>query len=223
MISIGLSLGLIFVLLVVSEVLWRRGSLQPETARKLIHILVGTFIAFWPLYMSWQTIQLLSVALFVGVFISYRFGVFGAIHRVKRRSAGELWYPVGIGLSALATIQPWVFALAILHVSLADGLAAVTGTRWGRSSRYRIGTHTKSLIGSFTFLVISFALCMFAYIFLGDELPGVSLAVFAVLPFLATAVESISRHGLDNVFVPLSVIFALGLPTGTLVFSSIIF
>lgn len=219
---IVLSLGIIFSLLVTFEYLWRRGLLEPETARKFIHISVGTFIAFWPLYMSWQTIQLLSLALFAGVLISYEFGVFGAIHKVKRQTSGELWYPLGIGLAAVLITQPWIFALAILHLSLADGLAAVVGSKWGRRSTYYIGTHTRSLLGSFTFLIVSLVLSLSAFIFLRDELPGVSLAVFAVVPFLATMVESLSRHGLDNIFVPLSVVVALGLPTGTLVFSSII-
>lgn len=214
---IGLSLALIFVGLFVAEILWRRSKLEPETARKLIHISVGTFIAFWPLYMSWQTIQLLSVALFAGVFLSYEFGVFGAIHRSKRRRSGELWYPVGIGLCALLIVQPWIFTIAILHLALADGAAAVVGSKWGKR-HYQIGMHTRSLSGSLAFLIISVGLNIFAFFALRDELPGVSLAVFATVPFLATAIESISRRGLDNVFIPLSVVFAMGLPTGTLIF-----
>lgn len=215
-----LSLALIFFLLVTTEILWRRGKLEPETARKIIHIFVGVFIAFWPLYMSWTTIQLLSLALFAGVFLSYELGVFGAIHHSKRRRPGELWFPVGIGLCALLTTQPWIFAVAVLHLALADGLAATVGSKWGWR-HYQIGLHTRSLIGSFVFLIISFGLSIFAFLVLRSELPDTSLAVFAVVPFLATAVESISRHGIDNVLVPTSVVFALGLPTGTLVFSSV--
>jgi phytol kinase len=219
MLPIIVSLFAIFSLLVVCEILWRRGNFEPETARKLIHILVGSFIAFWPLYMSWQTIQLLSLALFIGVFLSYEFGVFGAIHHTRRRRAGELWFPLGVGLTALLTVQPWIFCIAILHLSIADGLAAVVGSRWGWK-HYQIGEHTRSFFGSLAFLMTSLALCASAYIFLREELPGVSLAVFAIIPFLSTAVESISRKGLDNIFIPLSVTFALGLPTGTLVFAN---
>lgn len=214
MLAIVLSLGIIFALLVISEFLWRKGQLEPETARKSIHIIVGSFIAFWPLYMSWQTIQLLCLAMFLGVLTSYQFGVFGAIHKVKRRTSGELWYPLGIGLASLLTIQPWIFTVAILHLSLADGFAAVVGKKYA-IRHYQIGLHTRSFLGSFTFLMISLGLCMFAFFVLRGELPGVSLAVFAVAPFLFTAVESISRHGLDNVFIPLSVVVVLGLPTGT--------
>jgi phytol kinase len=215
--AIVLSLGLILLLLVGNELLWRKKSLEPETARKIVHISVGSFIAFWPLYMSWTTIQVLSLALLAGVAISYQFGVFGAIHNVKRRTGGELWYPVGIGLAATMTGQPWIFCVAVLHLSIADGIAAIVGEKYG-IMHYKIGGHTRSIIGSFAFLATSFALCMFAFIVLRNELPGISLAVFAVTPFLTTAVESLSRHGLDNVFIPLSVVVALGLPTGTLVF-----
>ncbi|MEX2014421.1 MAG: hypothetical protein WD885_00605 [Candidatus Saccharimonadales bacterium] len=215
MIAIILSLGLIFLLLVINELAWRQGKLQAEEARKVIHVLVGAFIAFWPLYMSWKTIQILSILLFLGIFISYKYGVFGAIHKVKQKTAGELWYPVGIGLAAAFTVQPWIFTVAILHLALADGFAAVFGRKYG-IMHYRIGPHTKSVVGSLVFLVISSVLCIIAYFVLSEELPGISLAVFAVTPFLATAVESISRHGIDNVLIPLTVVFALGLPTSTL-------
>lgn len=167
--------------------------------------------------MTWREIQLLSLALFIGVLISYQFGVFGSIHNVKRRTSGELWYPVGIGLSALLTVQPWIFCVAILHLSLADGLAAIVGKKYG-IMHYRVGEHTRSIIGSFAFLIISFCLCIFAFVVLRNEIPGMSLGVFAVTPFLATAVESVSRRGLDNVFIPLVVVFALALPTGTFSF-----
>lgn len=210
-----LSLGLIIILLLVNELAWRKGKLEAEEARKIIHVLVGAFIAFWPLYMSWRTIQILSIILFIGIFISYKYGVFGAIHKVKRKTAGELWYPIGIGLAATLTVQPWIFTVAILHLALADGFAAVFGRKYG-IMHYRIGPHTKSVLGSFVFLVISSVLCAIAYVVLSEELPGISLAVFAVTPFLTTAVESISRRGIDNVLIPLTVVFALGLPTGTL-------
>lgn len=217
MFPILLSLAIILVILVVIEIIWRSGDISPEAGRKTIHILVGSFIAFWPLYMSWQTIQILSGLLFLGIVFSYIFGVFGAIHNVKRRTSGELWYPIGIGLCALLTKEPWVFSIAVLHMSLADGLAAVAGEKYG-IRKYKIGNHTRSLIGSSVFLAVSFSLCIFAYVYLIGELPQKSIAVFVIVPFLATAVESISRHGLDNILVPLSIILALGLPTNALIF-----
>lgn len=220
MLAIALSLALILFLLVGNEILCRKKNIEPETGRKTIHISVGSFIAFWPLYMSWREIQVISLILFIGVLVSYQFGVFGAIHNVKRRTSGELWYPVGIGLSALLTVQPWVFCVAVLHLSLADGLAAIVGKKYG-IMHYKIGEHTRSIVGSLAFLVISFLLCIFAFLALRNEVPGMSLAVFAVTPFLATAVESVSRHGLDNVFIPLTVVFALALPTGTFSFGLI--
>lgn len=211
-----ISLGLIFLLLIVAEYLWRTNRLEAETSRKIIHIGAGTFIAFWPLYMSWGMIQFLAILLFIGIFLSYQIGFFGAIHKIKQKSSGELWYPIGIGLTALLISQPWIFTIAILHLALADGFASIIGYRFGLR-HYRIGQHTKSLIGSFAFFVTSMALCVLAYIVLSPELPGTSLAVFALTPFLVTAVESISRNGIDNVLIPLTIVFAFGLPTGTLV------
>lgn len=211
-----ISLGLIFLVLLIAEYLWRTQRLEAETSRKIIHIGVGSFIAFWPLYMSWSMIQLLSGILFLGILLSYQMGVFGAIHKIKQRSSGELWFPIGIGLAAVFTNQPWIFTIAVLHLALADGFASIIGYRFGLR-HYQIGQHTKSLIGSFAFFITSAGLCLLAYLVLLPELPGTSLAVFALTPFLATAVESVSRNGIDNVLIPLAVVFAFGLPTGTLV------
>lgn len=216
MITAIISLGLIFLLLIISEYLWRTNRLEAETSRKIIHISVGSFIAFWPLYMSWGMIQFLAGLLFVGILLSYQLGVFGAIHKIKQQSSGELWFPIGIGLAALLTSQPWIFTVAVLHLALADGFASIIGYRFG-IRHYRIGQHTKSFLGSTAFFITSFVLCSAAYIVLLPELPGTSLAVFILMPFLATAVESISRQGIDNVLIPLAVVFAFGLPTGTLV------
>ena len=121
-VSIFISLAAIFLLLLITESLWRQHKLPTETSRKIIHMGTGVIIAFWPLYLSWLTIQLLSLCLLVVILLSHHFHIFKSIHSVKRLTKGEILYPVGIGLCALLEPAPWMFTAAILHLALADGL-----------------------------------------------------------------------------------------------------
>ena len=47
----------VFLILIFAEYLSRYKGVHSELTRKLVHILVGMFVAFWPLFLSWQQIQ----------------------------------------------------------------------------------------------------------------------------------------------------------------------
>ena len=197
---------LVFVLLVVSELYWRKRQPHSELSRKFIHITVGSFVAFWPFFLSWGQIQLLSIAFLIVITISKKLHIFQAIHSVQRPTWGELFFAAAVGLTTLITHDKYLFAAALLQMSLADGLAAVVGTRYGRKNRYTIGGHAKSVTGSATFVIISL-------IILGGYglLAGVTLQPLVLLTTaLATAaLENLGLYGLDNLLVPLFVAVAL--------------
>ena len=65
----ALAILAIFIFLVVSEYMWRREPKHEEFARKFIHISVGTFVAFWPYFLSRYQIILLSLAFLIVVAI----------------------------------------------------------------------------------------------------------------------------------------------------------
>jgi phytol kinase len=205
-----LSVLLIFVLLCMSESLWRAGLVRGERGRKLVHITVGTFIAFWPFYMSFQTIQLLSLAFLLTILISQKYHIFHAIHAVKRRTWGEVLFAVSIGMIASLTSSSWIFAAAVLHMSLADGLAAIIGITYGKTNRYEVFGQTKSVAGTGTFIVVSFLLVLG---FLAVSPSGFQqLAVpFVVVwvPIAAAILENTSIMGTDNITVPLVVVTVL--------------
>ncbi|MEO5627394.1 MAG: hypothetical protein ABIQ89_00705 [Candidatus Saccharimonadales bacterium] len=207
--SLLIALSGVFALLVTSELLWRQGIVRGELARKLVHISVGTFVAFWPYFMSWQQIQLMSLAFFAVVLVSFKMNVFHAIHSVKRKTWGELLFPIGIGLSALIMPAPIVFTAAILHLSLADGFAAVVGKHYGVLHQYTIRNYTKTLAGTLVFFVISLLIVTGAVLISGTVVTWPIVPLLIWLPAAATAVENISLAGTDNIFVPLLVILVL--------------
>ncbi len=197
-------------LLLVTETLWRKKLLSAEVSRKITHISVGSVIAFWPHFISWGAIQILCLGMLVAIFISYHFKLFGSIHRVKRSTKGELLYPISIGVCALLQPAPWVFTVAILHLSIADGLAAIVGSKINGWTRYKIFGHQKSLVGTGVFFVASLTIISFSYIFLAqDDIVGVAPAMVLLIASMATVVENLSWYGLDNLTVPVAIVLAL--------------
>lgn len=207
--SLIFALAGVVLILAVSELLWRTSLVRGENARKFVHIVVGTYVAFWPYFMSWQQIQLMSLAFFVVVFISLKLNVFRAIHNVKRKTWGELCFPIGIGLSALIMPAPIVFTAAILHLSLADGLAAVVGKKYGIIHQYSVRNYTKTLAGTLVFFVISLLIVTGTILVSGVAVTWPLVPLLVWLPVAATAIENVSVAGTDNIFVPLLVIVIL--------------
>jgi len=207
MIPVFLSLALVLLILIISEVLWNAKVLKGEFGRKFVHIIVGSFVAFWPFYMSFRTIQLISIAFLVVVLASRRLKIFKAIRTVDRESWGDILFAVGVGLTATIAPNDWVFMVAILNLSLADGIAAIVGKRLGKNNRYKVFGYEKSIAGTMAFWLVSLAILLVALNFGSNQ--AVSLAVVMWLPLAAAALENVAILGFDNIFVPLLVVLIL--------------
>jgi phytol kinase len=189
----------VFIVLVVNEALWRKRKTHGEFSRKFVHVTVGCFVAFWPFFLSWRQIELLSLAFLLVVSSSQVLGLFKAIRSVQRPTWGELCFALSVGLVAFATHNKWVYMAAILQMGLADGLAAVVGVRFGRSNSYTIMGHSKSVAGTLTFFVTSI-LILIAY----NHYSPMSLTVPGILSIsvIVSLLENASVQGIDNLLVP---------------------
>lgn len=199
----------VFAILVAAEILWHTKVFRDEVARKFIHVGVGTFVAFWPYFLSWHQIEAMSLALLLGIAVSKHNGLFKSVHGVSRKTYGELLFPVGIGLSALIAPAPMIFTAAILHLSLADGFAALVGKYYGQRHQYKILQHTKSLAGTATFLLTSIIIVSGAVLLGGHTITWPLLPVLVCLPVAATILENLAIAGTDNLLVPLLIILVL--------------
>lgn len=195
-----------FCILVGAEYLARSRDIHAELTRKLVHVAVGTFVAFWPFFLSWREIQLLSLAFFIVICLSIKFNVFRSIHAVKRSITGELLFAVVIGLLALIASSKWVFMAAMLHLSLADGLAAVVGLGWGEKNSYKVFGRTKSIAGSVAFYATSVAILTVYALFAHS---GTSFATYVWLPLIAVATENLAIQGTDNLVMPMLIALVL--------------
>lgn len=198
--AVALTVLGIFALLVGCEVLWRRQGLQGEFSRKFIHITVGSFVAFWPYFLSPLEIKLLSLSFIVVIGVSRYLHIFSAIHSVQRPTWGEVWFALVVGLLAFDLKHAHVYTAALLEMSLADGLAAVIGSHFGQRNRYRVLGSTKSLIGTLTFFATSL------FILAGYNLltPGTGVGAWIVPIAVGTAIlENVGIRGFDNLLVPI--------------------
>lgn len=201
-----LTIVAVFLLLAASEIWWRVRRPHDEFSRKFIHISVGTFAAFWPWYLTTAEIVFMAAAFIVGVLVSQYLNVFQAIHAVERPTWGELCFAAAVGLLALITDNPWIYAVALLHMAVADGLAAIIGTRYGRSTQYKVFGHTKSVVGSLTFLAVSLVLLLGYGAFVASAPP---LVVLVLMALVATGAENVAVRGLDNLLVPVFIAVTL--------------
>jgi phytol kinase len=203
-----LTIFAVLCILLLSEYWYHRHPQPNELSRKFVHITVGTFVAFWPFFLSWNQIVFLSGAFLVGIIASKYLKIFQAIHSVQRPTWGEIFFAVAVGIIAFVTQSKGIYAAALLQMSLADGLAAIVGLRFGAGSRYKVFSSTKSVAGTLTFFVISLTLLVGYSIVTEAYLP---LAFLVLLAAGTSLVENLGVKGLDNIMVPLLIAYMLSL------------
>lgn len=209
------------VILLTGEYLSRKRILKGEFARKFVHILTATFVAFWPLFLTHYQIASLSLVFVAMVVVVKKFKLLRSFKAVKRATYGEIWYALGIGIVALLFQSDAIFTIAILQMALADGFAAVVGVGLGKKAiRYRYKNINKSIAGSLTFLLISFTLNLVYWLSIGAGAlsagtvsPVLPVLLSASSAILLTFTEIIAPKGSDNVIVPVLAATLLWLPT----------
>jgi phytol kinase len=201
------------LVLLASEILWRRHKLKGELARKFIHILAGVYIAFWPLYLSFEQIAVLGAVALTLLVVSRFTHMFHAIYTVKRKTYGELFFAGAIILCAVLAKADWIFTTAILFMSLADGGAAIAGKLWGAKNQYHVFGKKellKSRAGTFAYIVLAYVSLGVGWFLGGNEVMKYYLPlVLLVLPLGATFLENISPYGLDDAMTPLYIMLVL--------------
>jgi dolichol kinase len=214
MFTIALSLIMVAAVLLVDEFLWRRKIIHGELKRKLVHITVTAFVAFWPWLMSWKAIQLIGIAMVVVLLINRKVKVLHYLGGIRQQTYGDVFLALSITTAALITDQKVFFAIAMLHIALADGLAAIIGTKFGGKWKYKIFGQIKTLVGSMTFWVVSILILGSGLLVAHDLISFNNYALLLIfLPPILTAVENLAVLGTDNLAIPIVTILALQIAT----------
>lgn len=201
MFEIILTLALWAVILLSIELLWHLKVIRGEYSRKAVHILISISIATTPYYLSWKEIQILGAVGLLAT-IAMRFSrMIKSTYDIQRKSFGEIIGPASI--VAVTFIEPpaIVFVAIMMNAGVADGIAAIVGTQYGKGNRYKVFGYTKSLAGTAAFFVTSL-IATLGVVLVGDigtfaEL----LPLILILPAAATLIENIGVYGIDNALI----------------------
>lgn len=189
----------------------RRLGVGASTTRRIVHAGVSLFVVGTPLLFS-RPLPVYGLAvLFVLINATARSRRWwSGIHEARPESWGTVAVPLAV-LPALAVT--WsisinrIFALqaAFLVLAVADPLSSLLGQALGRRRMLGEATWVGSGVFFATTGLLTVSVLLGTVEWSGPQIVGV--AVMAAL--VGTAVEAISRHGWDNLFIVMGVILVL--------------
>jgi phytol kinase len=200
------------VLLLASTYLATKRIVSNEEIRKFVHIISGGYFSIVAVAFDLQTTFYLACIVLAALLISRSINLFGYLHKINRKSYGDILYVFTIGIMALMIGQTWVFVTSVMFMAIADAAAAVVGSRWGdnRLLLYRpyYGLK-KSWPGTLAFMISGYVILIVAFLIQGVVYDNAMLYVLVGLPLSTAFIELFSPWGLDNVTVPVFVAIAL--------------
>lgn len=202
-----LGLTLIFF----GEWLRHKEHITTESSRKIMHIAHALVVAGWPFFLSYKYIIIAELIFLFVVWLAKHYPIFQPLWNIGRQSWGEVFLPAGVIILAIINTPAWLFMAALLHVGLADALAALVGKRV-KSYRYKVFGHYKTVAGTFAFIAASafIVLISLAYLAPNPSTGQIARSLLAI-PILTAIAENSSPYGSDNLTIPLVVmaVFAL--------------
>jgi phytol kinase len=204
-----------FLALIGALALYQRvGSPQPESVRKLLHVVSGLLTLSFPFLFAdiWPVLLLTASSAILIAAMKWLRPVqaqLGSVVGGKDRSTlGEIYFPIAVAIVFWLSHDksPLLFCIPIVVLTLADATGALIGIRYGRT-RY-VGA-AKSLEGSVAFAIVAF-FCIDVPLTLWSDVGRVeTLLIASTLALLVMLLEGAAWRGLDNLFVPLGVFFVL--------------
>ena len=205
MFELFMSFMFVVLIMVISMILMKYNVLSDEESRKFIHIGAANWwlVAIWLLEDSWLFI-LAPIAFIFLNYLSHHFHLVKAMERSNKteKNYGTVYY--AISLLVVAIISKLVIGdyslgtVPILVMGYADGLSALVGIRFGKKKL----TNNKTIAGTLTMFVVSLIV---GFIFI----PNILLVL--LLALIATLLELVTKNGLDNLTVPISLVMLLSL------------
>jgi phytol kinase len=204
--TLGLFLSILYIAIIIA-ISTRLVHLPFEFSRTFTHILVMNwwFIASFFIKDYWLAV---SAPVFFVIFntLNVYYNWIPSINTKRRDSnMGPIFYALAVLLLTIATFHTPSFhivgGIGLLVMAYGDGFAALIGQKYGKHT-YTIFKGHKTLEGSLTmFLVSMIVIATYQYLELGQA----SILHVLLLSVVATFVEAISPHGLDNLFIPILV------------------
>ena len=189
--------------------LLQAGGIDPELARKLVHMGMGIaclpfpwlFSAPWPVWILAGMAAVALAALRTVPVLRRELG--GVLHGVQRASFGEVYFPLGVAaVFTLAHGHAILFVIPVALLTFADAAGALVGKRWGRL-KYPTLEGQKSVEGSAAVGVVG-CLCSTGPLLVAGHDLRAAILIGMVMGLFGLILEAISWRGADNAFLPLA-------------------
>lgn len=195
------------------EILRRKFQLAPETTRKIVHF-GGCMVALtFPLLFKSHWSVLALAAGFSGlIYLGGRFNFLHSINDVERKSHGGIYHPLAIYacfLLAQMMGHMYFYGIAIAVLALADSMAALVGSSYGRNKYMVDGGDRRSIEGSCIFFFATFLIVHLSLLLATETGRMESVLIAVLIAVLVTLFEAVSLGGSDNLFIPLGTLFIL--------------
>ena len=152
MLMIPVTLSYIFSLIFIADKSKKSGKISSPTARKLVHIGVGSVVVVIPVVCSSNLIPILLGGLFVGISLLTSPG--SPLDRFKISAFtdghpfGTVYYAISLTILIFAFFNtPWIILAIFLPLVFGDGFGSLVGLRYGR--RKWTSYTDKTLMGVF--------------------------------------------------------------------------
>lgn len=190
---------------------WRQWAHPPaEWTRKFVHLSGGLVAACFPWVFASPVTVLALGALFAGfLWGARRRRLLPSVHGIERRSEGAIYYPVAVCLLfIIGRHQPVYYLISLFVLVIADTLAALLGTAYGRWT-YAVEANQRSLEGSAAFFLTTLLSVHLPLLLLTGIDRATSVLIGIQIALLVTALEAISLRGNDNLIAPLATYYFL--------------
>jgi phytol kinase len=203
-----LFLGLLLILIIITELLHKFFKVSTEQSRKFLHVSGGLMCLLFPSFFQshWWLLPLVTLS-FLLLFITYKLKMLPSIHQTKRSTVGSILFPVPVYCCFLAAElmhNNLFYYLPISLLTISDTAAETGGHQWGHLSK-QFFKGQKTLAGSLSFFITSLPV-IFAWLYFGYHWPLLDILFIGLfIAIAATITELITLHGWDNLSVPVVV------------------
>ncbi len=176
---------------------------RPFFGRKFLHFMVGNIIFLLPLFDTRRAMVL--YAAFPFVILTFLISESSPLEITSKLSSkghdlGLFYYAISWTVLAFFFFEtPEVIAIGIAAMSYGDGMAGYVGKKYGKYKFSLLPSCEKSLEGSMTMFVTTFAVIPFILLYFGVNMPA--LYVIFVVSLSATVIEAVIGRGFDNLTI----------------------
>lgn len=208
----------ILALVFVSGILLEKFKVSGQITRQFVHAGVGLLVLTSPFTIH----SPLQPSLLAGIFIVLNLvnilkGGMKGIHSTERFSLGTVFFPLSfLILILLYWDKAYILIVGMAIMTISDPLASILGTRLSRDKFFVPWKDKKSVTGLFTIFISATVIVLVITTWIKPDFSLTRLIILSVtVGIVATAAESISFAGSDNLSLPLlsALMYDIGLET----------